>query len=182
MLLLHTSFSAEKGSRSKSPAPSLVATINGHTIRVQFVFGRFDPKKRVVTKRIEKPDVGQTYEQILVNGKPVLGLDNDDPTRGTGDKDEPRPFKTIEKILLHWDGKRVAVPSSLYDHIVMPGTDTSLRDGEQPDVMFVPDPAGEALVVTMRVGDGGGTNRIIWLLRKDGKHRILKDEFFELSL
>lgn len=171
-LLPHSAFSSGKKERVAKSAPSFVATVNGHSISVTFVFGKFDPKQRVVTKRIQKNDAGETYEEVLVNGKPVCGLDNAAPS--------PNLSETIEKIVLRWDGKLVPVPESLFDHVVSPHQGTEL-DGKNGGLVFVPDPRGIAIAILLDVGDGGGANRIAWMLRKDGKHRILNYRFLEFS-
>ena len=165
----HSAFIAEKKERAAEAAPSFVATVNGHSISVQFLYGKFDPKKRVVTRRPQKASTGETYEQVLVNGRPVFGSDNNAPAPDR---------ETIEKIVLRWDGKLVPVPESLYDFVVAPHNGTNLDEG---GVVFVPDPRGTAIAILMDVGDGGGSDRIVWMLRKDGKHRRLSSSFLDFG-
>ena len=177
VLLPYASFGAEKKKRGEHSASSFVATVNGHTISVEFVFGKLDPKKRVVTKRNAKTDAGETYEQILLNGKPILGTDNDDPRKVWRDK----AVEVIEEIRIVWDGVRIKVPPTLFDHIVAPHKDTGFANGQKPHVFFLPEPSGEALIVEMMVGDGGGLDMIHWLFRRDGEHKILNKMFFSLD-
>ena len=176
-LLPHASFGAEKKDRSAHSGPSFAATVNGHAISIEFNFGKFDPKKRVVTKRKAKTDAGEPYEQILLNGKPILGTDNADPRQVWRDK----AAEVIEQIRITWDGVPVKVPSTLFDHVVAPHKDTSFANGQKPHVFFLADPSGEALIVEMMVGDGGGLDMIHWLFRRDGNHKILDRMFFSLD-
>ena len=177
MLLSHPSFGAEKKERNAHSGPSFAATVNGHTISIEFDFGILDSKKRVVTKRKAKTGAGEAYDQILLNGKPILGTDNSDPRQVWRDK----AVEVIEGIRITWDGVLVKVAPNLFDHIVAPHKDTSFANGQKPHVLFLTDPSGEALIVEMMVGDGGGLDMIHWLFRSDGKHKILNRMFFSLD-
>ena len=176
MLLPHASFSAEKKSRVKSSAPSFVASVNGHTISVEFVFGKFDPKKRAVTKRKTPNGAGGTYDRVLINGKPVVGTDNEDPRRVWPGK----AVEVIEEICIMWDGKAVKVPANLFDHVVAPRKETAFANDHQPNLLFSPEPSGEAVIVGMIAGEGAGTDSVHWLFRKDGNHKVLGKMFFAI--
>ena len=176
LLLPCVSSGAGKNAQNDQPAPFFAGTINGHAIRVEFVFGKFDPKKRVVTKRKASNGNSGTYDLVLVNGKPVLGTDNLEPRTVWPRK----AVEVIEEIRLTWDGKVSKVPAALFDHIFAPQKKTGFARGERPDVTVSPEPSGEAMIVEMIVGEGAGTDRIHWLFRMNGSHQILNQSFFSI--
>lgn len=79
----------------KPPKPVFAAHVNGHSIEVYFTYGHFDPKKRKVEVRLSRHDSGKTFEEVLIQGKPVLGTDNRDPAKGHGVGDR---YEVIEAI------------------------------------------------------------------------------------
>lgn len=163
------------GAKAPASKPVFSGTVNGHSIEIFIRYGTLDPKKRKVESREAKQGNGETYQQWMLQGKPVLGTNNSDPSIGSG---EGKPFDTIDSITLLWDGKKREVPQELFDHIVLPHRSTSLKDGHA-GIYFRIDPSGEAIIVDMGVGDGGGSSGISWLFTKDGTYKILHSGIFE---
>ena len=177
LLVPCVSSGAGKNTQSDQSAPSFAGTINGHTIQVEFVFGKFDPKKRAVTKRKGSNGAGETSEYFLINGKRAVGVDNQDPRRGSGHK----AVEVIKEIRITWGGKPIKVPEALFDHVIAPDKETNFAKGQKPRVLFSPEPSGEALIVEMMAGEGSAVDWIYWLFRKDGHHEILGKMFFSLD-
>ena len=169
--------SLQVGAKDPPPKPTFSAIVNGHRIEVDIRYGTLDPKKRKVELRPAKHDSGETYQQWTLQGKPVLGTDNTDPTRGFS---AGKPFDVIESITLVWDGKKQEVPKTLFDHIVLPHRRTNLND-LSAGLFFIVDPDGDAIIVDMGISDGGGSTGIRWLFTSDGTHKILKHDIFGRS-
>jgi hypothetical protein len=140
-----------------------------------FRYGTLDPKKRKVASREAKTNLGEPYQEWTLQGKPVLGTDNKDPTIPYGDS---KPFDIIEAITIVWDGKKQQVPQDLFDHIVGPHRRTNL-DGGIAGMVFIVDPDGDEIMIDMGIGDGGGSSGITWHFTSKGTHKILAHEVIE---
>jgi hypothetical protein len=167
--------SLQAGAKEEAAKPAFSANVSGHQIEVHIRYGELDPKKRKVELREAKHDSGETYQQWTLQGKPVLGTDNTDPTPGFGDG---KPFDIIESITIVWDGKKRQVPQDLFDHIVLPHRRTNLNEG-WAGMFFIVDPDGDAIILDMGIGDGGGSTGITWLFTRDGTHKILERDIYE---
>ncbi len=142
------------------------AAINGHSVEVLIRYGKFENSKRIVESITEQyEDNGKiiSYELLSINGHSICGTDNNRP----GDDSE-----IIESITVIWDGEKQEISEKLFAHVVAP---------HQRDITFSMDSTGEALVVHMEVGDGGGSNAVSWRFGKDKQSVLLKELFFPLN-
>jgi hypothetical protein len=157
-------------SAKEAPKPLFAATVNGQSISLNITAGKFNPRQRKVSKR-----KGPDGPIVLLNGKPIVGTDNSEPPLGLS----KRANVVIERIDLVWNGKPVAVPTSLFDHILFPSLETTSNSiGGVPELIFSLDPLGDWLIVQMKVGEGAGAAVAYWMLRSDGKHTLLSADYF----
>lgn len=152
------------------PKPILWTIVNGHSVYIDIKLGKFDPKKRTILAR-----QGKGGTKYLVNGKPIVGTGNSEPVGISRRSDV-----VIDHMSLRWDDRVVPVSTELFDHVFFPSLRTSFSRGNPPDLMFSVDPAGEAMIVRMKVGQGPQSHYVNWLLRRNGKHQLLDDSFFGL--
>jgi len=87
-----------------------------------------------------------------VDGKRVIGTDGNLPTMA------------IASVELFLDGRRIPVPTSLYDDLFQPDL-----DARHVSIRFGRTFAG--VVVQMLGGDGAGGYVVTWALHANGKHR-----------
>jgi len=152
------------------PKPILWTIVNGHTVYIDIKLGKFDPKKH--------PIATQQYpggSRIVVSGKPIVGTTNSKLAQLSRRSDA-----VIDRISLRWDDRVVPVSTELFDHVFFPSLRTSFSRGNPPDLMFSVDPAGEAMIVRMKAGQGPQSQYVNWLLRRNGKHQLIDDSFFGL--
>jgi len=118
----------------------------GHTARLIFRTRDFNrPKHRIThSKRLD-------LTVLEVDGRMALGVDGNVPRT------------EIQSIEFYFDGKRVAVPQSLYADCFEPNFDKKNFATKAGD-------DGNSLLVFMAGGDGAGGYQVMWVLRKDGRH------------
>ena len=118
----------------------------GHTSRLVFRTGAFEPSKHRIT--FGKPS-DPLY--LKVDGRGAFGVDGNTPRT------------EIKSFEFYFDGRRVAVPRRLYSDCFNPsfGKDYfAVKNGDD----------GASLLVFMAGSDAAGSYQVLWVLRKDGRH------------
>lgn len=117
-----------------------------HAARLVFRTGAFARSRHKITYG-KRSDLAV----LEVDGRAALGVDGD------------APRVEIRSMDFYFDGKRVAVPRRLYSDLYEPNFGKGHFAAKLGD-------DGNSLLEFMAGSDAAGAYKVIWVLRKDGRH------------
>lgn len=143
-------------------------TVGRHRIELSIHKGDYDFSDHKMTGGVP----GAT-EPAKIDGVEVAGTDGVSPIHPDPTKAE---LETVREIRLAWGGEKIPVPKSLHINLL---NLTLAGDCGWETIQFVPNSAGDALLVQATGGDGGGSYLVSLVLRKNGKHRQIYHGYWE---
>ncbi len=146
-------------------------TVAGQRIELAISQGDYDFSKHKLTG-----GVPGASEPAKIDGVEVAGTDGVSPVHPDPNK---AIFETVREIRLKWDGKVVEVPKSLHVNLL---NLTLAGDFDWKTIQFVPNSAGNALLVQATGGDGGASYLVSLILRKNGNHQQIYHGYWEDDL
>ena len=86
---------------------------------------------------------------------------------------------TITKIELFWGDEEITVPKKLHINLL---SLTLCDEDDWKSQQFIPNAAGDAVLMQALGGDGGGSYMVSFIFRKNGKHRQVYHGYWEDGL
>ncbi|MFK7852324.1 MAG: hypothetical protein AB8D78_15210 [Akkermansiaceae bacterium] len=129
-------------------------------------------------ENIEGDQPPADFQPATIDGVEIAGTDGINPFAGAGEG--KMVCETIRDIELKWDGKDIDVPRAL--HINLLGLELAGDYGGADSIQFVPSSKGDALLIQLTGGDGGGRYLVSLILRKSGKHQQIYHGYWEETL
>jgi len=141
-----------------SPASKelFAATVRGVAISIHAAARPFDPSRHKTTDLVVK---GETAICATIDGRNVVGTDQTLPKAG---------WPQLCRMYVQFGKKRVTVPERLLTHVFMPNLDRAKFDHQYASSVISVSADGRAVIISLGVGDGGGSNTYSLYVGVDG--------------
>lgn len=154
--------------------------IAGHSIKVLVRQAPYDFSRHKVSggRSFEGDQPPEDFKPATIDGVEIAGTNGQNPFGG--DQEVKMVRDTLREIDLKWNDKHVDVPKSL--HINLLGLELAGDYGGDNCIQFVPNPAGDALLIQLIGGEGTSKYLVSLILRKSGKHQQIYHGYWKEDL
>jgi hypothetical protein len=136
------------------------ATVRKIPISIFIADRPFDPSKhRTTPHRIAGTEQEPEMKSATIDGREVIGTDQTLPTEGE---------RQLSEVYVKFGDKRVDVPESLLTHVFLPQLKPATFDQHYADTLVSVSADGKAVLISLHVGDGGGTTTYAIYVGMDG--------------
>lgn len=143
----------------KKPAAARLffsATVHGSPVSIFIADRSFDPTRHKTTQLSGE---GSTFKPATIDGRVPVGTDQTLPHAGV---------RQLSQLYVQFGAKRIDVPERLLTHVFIPHRGPATFDHRYAASLVSVSADGRAVLISLGVGDGGGTGTYSLYVAADG--------------